>query len=231
MNLVKITEIKSNTLRTHTLPAIIGISLVTTLALLEFLAITKSAIAHHPMGGEIPNNFITGFISGLAHPIIGLDHFAFIIASGLIVIGLNSFWFVPTVFVSSTIIGTMIHLQSVNLPLPETVIALSLILFGALIASKNYWLKNNLTITLILTTLAGIAGIFHGYAYGESIVGAEMTPLLSYLIGFTLIQLALALSAYYLGKLLINNMTIKSVNIFRFIGLAIASVGLTYLFA
>jgi urease accessory protein len=36
----------------------------------------------------------------------------------------------------------------------------------------------------------------HGYAYGESIVGAEPTPLVAYLAGFTLIQLAIVLAAF-----------------------------------
>jgi len=31
---------------------------------------------------------------------------------------------------------------------------------------------------LVLTVLGAIAGLFHGYAYGESIIGAGMTPLL-----------------------------------------------------
>ena len=34
-------------------------------------------------------------------------------------------------------------------------------------------------------------GILHGYAYGESIVGAETTPLLAYLVGFAVIQYGL----------------------------------------
>jgi len=33
-----------------------------------------------------------------------------------------------------------------------------------------------------------IAGIFHGYAYGESIIGARVAALVAYLIGFTVIH-------------------------------------------
>jgi len=33
---------------------------------------------------------------------------------------------------------------------------------------------------LVLTVLGAIAGLFHGYAYGESIIGAGMTPLFAY---------------------------------------------------
>ena len=43
----------------------------------------EPAHAHHPMGGATPANFSQGFLSGLAHPIIGLDHLVFVIAIGL----------------------------------------------------------------------------------------------------------------------------------------------------
>ncbi len=37
-----------------------------------------------------------------------------------------------------------------------------------------------------------LAGLFHGYAFGESIVGAEATPLAAYLLGLVMIQTLLA---------------------------------------
>ena len=51
---------------------------------LLFLSLIKPASAHHFMGGKVPSNFLTGFLSGLAHPVIGLDHFAFVVAVGLL---------------------------------------------------------------------------------------------------------------------------------------------------
>ena len=36
--------------------------------------------------------------------------------------------------------------------------------------------------------LFGLAGLAHGYAYGESIFGAEPTPLSAYLLGLVVIQ-------------------------------------------
>jgi urease accessory protein len=39
------------------------------------------------------------------------------------------------------------------------------------------------------------AGVVHGYAYGESIVGAETQPLAAYIIGFGAIQYLLALGS------------------------------------
>jgi urease accessory protein len=39
------------------------------------------------------------------------------------------------------------------------------------------------------------AGAVHGYAYGESIVGAETQPLAAYIVGFAMIQYGLGLGS------------------------------------
>ena len=54
-----------------------------TLALM-LLCLPKAAMAHHMTGGEVPRSVLGGFLSGLAHPVIGPDHLAFILAVGLI---------------------------------------------------------------------------------------------------------------------------------------------------
>ena len=38
------------------------------------------AFAHHAMDGQMPTSFAQGLLSGLAHPVIGPDHLAFIIS-------------------------------------------------------------------------------------------------------------------------------------------------------
>jgi urease accessory protein len=45
-----------------------------------------------------------------------------------------------------------------------------------------------------------VAGLFHGGAYGEAIIGAENTPLVAYLIGFALIQYGIALGAGFVAE-------------------------------
>ena len=44
--------------------------------------LTEPAFAHHLMGGRTPATFGEGILSGLGHPIIGLDHFAAVVAVG-----------------------------------------------------------------------------------------------------------------------------------------------------
>lgn len=80
---------------------------------------------------------------------------------------------------------------------------------------------------MLISGLAALAGIFHGYAYGEGIFGAETTPLVAYLIGFTLIQLLISLGVYFVTNQVIKSIAFKYVT--RFAGLAIASTGLVFL--
>ena len=45
-----------------------------------------------------------------------------------------------------------------------------------------------------------VAGLFHGWAYGQAIIGAESTPLLAYLLSFSLTQYFLAVSTIWLVR-------------------------------
>src|SRR5438046_3318700 len=47
-----------------------------------FLFSPALAWAHHFMGNALPGTFAEGLLSGLGHPVIGLDHAAFIVATG-----------------------------------------------------------------------------------------------------------------------------------------------------
>jgi len=67
---------------------------------------------------------LEGFLSGLAHPVIGLDHFAFVVAIGLLAAG-QGMCLYPSRFVLAALAGTGIHLFSFDLPAVETAIAVS----------------------------------------------------------------------------------------------------------
>lgn len=194
------------------------------------MVMNPTAIAHHPLQGRIPNNFLEGFLSGLGHPLIGLDHLTFVIASGLIAVGKLGNLIIPTSFVIATLIGTIIHLFSWDLPIPEIVIATSVIIWGLLLAVKNNPAIFNQKVQASLPIIAALAGIFHGYAYGESIIGAEMTPLSAYLLGFTIIQLVIAFVAFIIGNLINQKLAPQVKFITRFLGILIATIGSVYLF-
>jgi urease accessory protein len=202
----------------------IAFSLVSTVLLsINLLFSTSPALAHHPMGGELPNNIGEGFISGLGHPVIAIDHLAFVIAIGLLAALRNKLGIIiPITFISATALGAGIHLQSINLPAPEIIISASVLGIGILLARAN---QANLR---LLTGLAAIAGIFHGYAYAESVLGAEANTLWAYLLGFSLVQLIISAIAFYGGRTLLNASAVKSPFQFRFVGFAICGVGFTF---
>jgi urease accessory protein len=191
---------------------------------LVLLIIVEPATAHHALAGKTPNNFFEGFMSGLAHPIIGLDHFAFVIAVGLLAALKNKQgMLIPIAFILTTLVGTGIHLLEIDLPFPEIVISVSVLTFGILLAQKN---SLNL---LCLIASAAVAGIFHGYAYGESIVGAEMTSVVAYLAGFAIIQLVIAFIALRVGKFTFKQVTERPSLSLRFAGFTIFGAGAVFL--
>lgn len=171
-----------------------------TLALSSGLLLIAStpALAHHVMGGMTPQTFSQGLLSGLAHPVIGLDHFAFLVVAILLTSALKGAtrFLVPLAFIGATVAGTVLHLGEASIPMPEMLVALSVVIGGVLALTRRY------PGAFALSTIFGVFGILHGYAYGESIVGAEPTPLLAYLAGFAAIQYALIIAGVLgLGKL------------------------------
>lgn len=152
-------------------------------------AVPNIALAHHPMGGATPNTFMDGLLSGFGHPIIGIDHLAFIVLVGLAAVFLTRKYAAPLVFVGGTLAGCLLIANGTVLPYAELVITGSVILLGALVMSGR-----KIPAGVYLAIFA-IAGVFHGGAYGEAIIGAETTPLVSYLVGFAIIQYLIAIGA------------------------------------
>jgi urease accessory protein len=193
-----------------------------------FLFNALPAMAHHAMDGGMPTNFGQGFLSGLVHPIIGLDHFAFIISIGLLAVLKRQGILIPAAFVVAAMAGTGLHLMQFNIPGVELLVSGSILLFGVLLVMKD---SPN---TIGIAGLASIAGLFHGYAYGESIFGAEMTPIVAYLMGFSTIQLLIAAAVYWMSKIILqgssqgSSQQSSSPN-FRSAGLIICGVGLAFL--
>ncbi|WP_448605034.1 HupE/UreJ family protein [Thermoleptolyngbya sp.] len=182
----------------------------------------EPALAHHAMGGETPKTFWDGLLSGLAHPIIGLDHFAFVVAIGLLAAKQGWGLLFPLSFLLAALGGTILHLNWVDLPIVEIAIAGSVLMIGLLL-----WLRKTLPLSGAIA-FGILAGLFHGYAYGESIIGAEPSPLAAYLLGFTLIQAAIAFGAYWLGDRLLRR-TPERAKALALPGLAIAGLGLVFL--
>lgn len=188
------------------------------------LMLSAPALAHHPMGGRTPGTLFEGLLSGLGHPIIGIDHFAFLLAIGLLAMGQRHRLLIPAGFVLMTVVGTLAQLAGVGLWSVEAMVAVSVLVAGGLL------LANRTHHAGLLGLVGAAAGLFHGHAYGESIVGAETTPLLAYLAGFSIVQFCIALATAWCGARLLRAAgTATAGRLTRAAGTAICTVGVVYL--
>jgi urease accessory protein len=190
------------------------------IALAGLLYLPLPGLAHHPTGGQVPATAMAGFLSGLAHPVIGLDHLAFVVAVGLLAAVSRWGLGIPIAFVVAAMAGTGLHLAEITLPAAELAIALSVLGVGLLLALRQR------PQSAVITGLAALAGLFHGFAYGEAIFGAQTMPLVAYLVGFTAVQLAIALATFAIARQLLKG---RTEGIAQRAGLVICGVGATFL--
>jgi urease accessory protein len=162
----------------------------TFIALVMLLA-AEPAFAHHVMGGATPASFSQGLLSGLGHPIIGLDHLAAVIAVGCLAATQPKGALLVAGYVVATMIGAAAHLGEATVPNAEIFVALSVVALGLIVFRKTPLRRD------VAFALFAAAGLLNGYALGESIAGAERTPILAYFIGLAAIQTALALAVMF----------------------------------
>lgn len=188
------------------------------------LLLPGAAWAHHFMESELPRTLAQGFVSGLAHPIIGADHAAFMLAAGfLLALCRQGHWGLVALVLGS-LAGAALHLAGADIPAGEAAVAISVIGVGVLLAARRA-----LALPLLLALVA-MAGVLHGHAYAESIFGAEPAPLAAYLAGFSLIQLAVASAALWLHRAILQG-KIRLPHAAPVVGAAALTVGLAFLVA
>jgi urease accessory protein len=179
------------------------------------------ALAHHVMGGRTAATFGEGLLSGLGHPIIGLDHFAAVVAVGCLAAAHRAAPALVVGFVLAMMAGVAVHLQGASVPGAEIVVASSVIALGIAMVRRQQ-LAMGAALALFV-----IVGLIHGYVLGESIFGAEPTPLLAYLLGLAVIQSAVALAAMSVVRMLAHRAS--DISLVRLIGAGIAGIGLAVL--
>jgi urease accessory protein len=155
------------------------------------LLAVNPALAHHPMGSATPVTFWHGLLSGLGHPIIGLDHLAAVIAVGCLAATQPKGALLAAAYVIATVVGAAAHIGEATVPNAEIFVALSVVALGLIVFRKTP-LRRDLAFALF----AG-AGLLNGYALGETIAGAERTPILAYFMGLAAIQTAIALAIMF----------------------------------
>jgi urease accessory protein len=189
-----------------------------TLAALAALPMSMPAYAHHLMGGGVPATFADGLLSGLGHPIIGLDHFAAVVAVGCLAAAHRSAAALVVAFVMAMMAGVALHLHGTTVRGAEILVALTVIGLGVLM------LRIPRMAPAAALVLFATVGVLHGYALGETIYGAERTPLYAYLLGLAVIQSAIALGAMNVTRMVTRKNADYAT--LRLIGAGIAGIGL-----
>ena len=161
------------------------------------LLVTPAA-AHHPMGGKLPSTLWEGALSGFGHPIIGLDHFAAVVAVGCLAALHRTGAALAIGYVLATMVGAAIHVQGATLPAAEALVALSVVALGIVLMRRT-----SLDLVPALALFV-VAGLLHGYALGEAIVGAEPTPLFAYFAGLALVQSVIAIGIMLAARMVLQ---------------------------
>ncbi|MBO6835191.1 MAG: HupE/UreJ family protein [Alphaproteobacteria bacterium] len=163
--------------------------IVTTAAFLVLISAT-AATAHEGAGHG------GGFISGLTHPIFGLDHVIAMVAVGLwgVFLGRPALFILPIVFPLIMAFGGAMGVLGIPVPAVEAGIAASAVVLGLLIA---FAVKAPLPLA---AAIVGVFAIFHGHAHGTEL--PESASAATYSIGFVLSTGMLHLVGIGLGEVM-----------------------------
>jgi len=138
------------------------------------LLLLAAVPAHaHPQQGQA-----AGLLSGLAHPVSGLDHVLAMVAVGLwgAQLGAPAIWLLPVTFPMAMAFGGFLGLVGLHLPGVEVGIALSALLLGLMVASEAR------PPLVVAAALVGFFAIFHGHAHGTELPPGQSGLL--YSVGF-----------------------------------------------
>lgn len=163
--------------------------LATLLALsITMLAYIPTAGAHN-IGAEG-----AGFITGLAHPFMGLDHLLAMIAVGIWAAqtGGSAVWRLPMSFVVMMAVAALFGANGYGMPAFEPLIAGSVITLGLMVV---FAIRLPINLSMLLV---GLFAVVHGYAHGLEMPQANSAIL--YGSGFVLATSLLHLIGIGLGK-------------------------------
>ena len=121
-----------------------------------------------------------GFVSGLSHPVSGLDHVLAMVAVGLwgAQLGMPAVWVLPVAFPMMMAFGGMLGLMGLPLPGVEVGIALSAMVLGALVLG-------GIRLSLLASVLVvAFFALFHGHAHGTELELGQNAML--YSLGFVI---------------------------------------------
>jgi len=188
-------------------------------ALAPFGALLWVLLAH-PAWAHPQQGLSAGFVTGLRHPVSGLDHVLAMIAVGFwgAQLGAPAIWLLPVTFPLVMALGGFIGLLGIPLPGAEIGVASSAILLGAMVATQarpRLWLA---------AALVAFFAVFHGHAHGTELPAGQSGLL--YSAGFVVATGCLHATGIAIG--LIHRWSFGRIAL-RAAGVAIACAGVLFL--
>ena len=150
--------------------------------LIAALSLVSPALYAHT--GHIDHSLI----SGLLHPLTGIDHLLVLMAVGLIAAkqGGKAVLAFPAVFLALMATGALLNAVAVQIPFVESLIALSLVAFGLLVIANDR-LRGSAHPIIVFLGVSFFA-VFHGYAHASEIpVGSSAVAYFSSLMLMSLV--------------------------------------------
>ncbi|HSL68682.1 MAG TPA: HupE/UreJ family protein [Longimicrobiales bacterium] len=144
----------------------------------RWLLIATSCVIAWPALAHEQQGQAAGFVTGLLHPVSGLDHVLAMVAVGLwgAQLGAPAIWLLPVTFPLMMAFGGFLGLIGVPLPGVEIGIAASAILLGAMVALQA---RPPLALAGLLVAFFAV---FHGHAHGTELPAGQSGLL--YSLGF-----------------------------------------------
>ena len=183
----------------------LGKPLASLIGLISSLCATPS-FAHHVMDGGVPTNAFQGLLSGLAHPVIGIDHLAFLVVMGIAATYTSRPLLSPLAFIASTVGGCLLVTSGIQLPWIEIGVTVSVIAVGLMVSSGRQYPP------ISYIGLFALAGVLHGGAYAAAIVGAEVNSLVAYLVGFAFVQFLISIVVGRLANRAVKQASYSALN-------------------
>jgi len=151
------------------------------------------ALVALPALAHVQEGQAAGFLTGLAHPVSGLDHVLAMIAVGLwgAQLGAPALWLLPVTFPLVMAFGGFLGLLGLPLPGVEVGIALSALALGLAVATG--WRPPLAVAALLVAAFA----VFHGHAHGTELPQGQSG--LAYSIGFVVATGLLHLAGIGIG--------------------------------
>ena len=188
------------------------------------VAMAEPALALHMDGTAAPTTLFQGLLAGLREPVLGVDHFAAVVAAGFVAAAHGGGLRLIAGFVMAAFIGIGLHILGVNIAASGVLLAVAVIVLGAAIQLMP-GIGDNTALSLFAT-----AGLINGYALGNAIAGAQPDALFAFLAASAVIQIAIAFAAMNLANVIARETFTPMPMKLRLVSGAIVGIGLVLLF-